>query len=396
MDEKPAEYAFLPWLFLADDHVVGRFSVLRVGRPGGPYDRVRPVQLAKEQYQTQILDRLSSYIAFNGDNRDGWTIVGVDEKITFPTSDALERQKLRLEIRDACELLAFSSIVCNELFRPFDHYANSSVFQPIFQEVKAGPGYTAFIQNRKWSAVSHGWPSETRLPEPLHCHSLGTSAVDAELLQALTMLTSSSSPNSRLGLRLKRAVHVFLRGYTDVPSNRIEDEVIFQVAALEALFGSEGKLTTADNLEEILASDLCSQPFSDSPRFADDKLHGKSDPSRSTFWNWFIELYDLRNKYHHCEEHNPERDVWSPTEHNIMSVHVFVLAVRYLLAKEGYLEPSTRTRAQVEAFVPILGEHDWGGGREPGTLTAVTWERITNDIHLNLALENIAAEGSDE
>ncbi|MCB9893046.1 MAG: hypothetical protein H6839_01195 [Planctomycetes bacterium] len=390
------EYAFLPWLFLDGDHDVGRFTVRRVGRPEGPFHRVVPPEADKESLYGPIVGMLSGYVYFNGEVRDGWSVVASNGRLTYPVQEIDQRTRLRNDIYNACELLAFASISCNELFRPFGHYANSSVFRPIFQEVKSVAGYTAFLQRRKVLSVSHGWSSDTQVPEPLNCHALGTRKVNSALLHALERLCLGPECDSPLAARVRRAIHVYLRAYTDEPSNRLEDEVVYQVAALEALFGSKGKTKTATKLTELFASDLDPTPFRSCARYRSECLHGQSDADSLTFWNWFVELYDLRSTYHHCDIYDPARDVWTPTEHCTMSASVFVSAVIYLLAKADLYKPDSRDRAMAMAYGRILCAQDWPGGREPGTTGYVTWEEIVSTCRFELACSDVSGMEDDE
>ncbi len=391
-DSERREFAFLPWLWLQDDYAVGDIKFFRVGRPDGPFHGVAPSELVCEANPESVIRTLSPHVTFSGEPRDGWTIVGVGDRISYSSSTPDQIAQLRRTIADACELLAFSTIYCNQLFSHFRGYANAALFQPVFQAIGSVQGYTAFVQRRKGSNASHGWSAETRLPEPLHCHGLSPNLIDTKLLHALERWAARPRADTGGYARVRRAIHNFLRAYTDSPSLRIEDEVIYQANAIDALLGSKGKLKTADRLVKLFGGELSSTHFSTCPRFDQSRCHDKTDPSKCAMWNWYIELYDARSKFEHCDVHEPHRDTWSIDEHVLMSVHVFNSALAAILEREGLRKQTVAEKAQIAAYDELLGTRDWFAGREPGTLQRVNWENIVHSKRSQLQWDTIFAE----
>lgn len=346
MTDEKYEFAFMPWLTLPEEVAVGGVKF----RTRSRFDEHQVLG----QWDNAILKRLSTFKSFSGDPRDGWVVVEVDGDIVWP-ADSPALLEIRERVWAAAEVLALACIDCNEPFERFGQHAHSSLFRPRFQQMGPGGGFIMFNQHTKFGDRGHGWGAETIQHEPLHCHAVGIHALNKPLLNALEPLQKPEVQVSDDLLRLKRAIHLYLLGYSEDPSRTQEDDCAQVVGAIEALLSDDGKKGVANALCTLLNFPLDAKSRPRSKRLARcDASTDDRDPDKPILWNWYVDAYKHRNKYRHRGMRAVPNALWTLREHNQFATLVFPLIAKYELARLEHYSLTDDDRVFRDAIPELL------------------------------------------
>ena len=90
---------------------------------------------------------------------------------------------------------------------------------------------------------------------------------------------------------------------------------------------------------------------------------------------WMEELYDVRSKVVHKGQHDSRPWGWHVGEHLVMAAHIFPLAVKVMLEREGHCAPTDEDRAACLGTDLLLVEKQWVEDRD-GRKTGHSWQEV--------------------
>lgn len=156
------------------------------------------------------------------------------------------------KIQKCLSLFFLAAMSCNNYFSQHSTYANSSVFQPIFQNLTVPPKWNAVQHRRRDSYILDGGykHGDLKFSRPLECKSLKPK-IDGELLLALD---KAAKKNDELYRCLLVSLSFFRLANTDQSHMSLDAEVVLLAAAFEILFDAEGAYQLSCKYGEIFGS----------------------------------------------------------------------------------------------------------------------------------------------
>ncbi|RIK63228.1 MAG: hypothetical protein DCC64_08010 [Planctomycetota bacterium] len=287
--------------------------------------------------------------------------------------------------------MAVSAIADNEERASLIGYANYAIFRPYFQEgVDIAQPWFAFTFRRKYfDHDDMGYDSnKVRFSCPSWAHGLSDIQVNKKLLDSLQAVAMPESDPKKLGVL--NAIHCFLLSYVDDDWTLDHEEAAMALRAIEVLL----KATTPENPRQRKKGDFAKKEIladrldwlldlpAERNRFGavvKRRLlpHLQKRRDQPVLWNWFVDLYELRNAVFHEGDAKPT--VWAPREHSVIAAQVFLVALWKVLTKEfGATEPDKLMR-RLQIAEKVLCESDWWRVDESGPHSNA-WTRAASEV----------------
>jgi hypothetical protein len=202
--------------------------------------------------------------------------------------------------------------------------------------------------------------------------------------------------------KLESAMRFASLANTDDDLMEINAEAILMASAFDQLLLA-GRKSSSRNLGLRFAAlfrDFSTATVAEAmrsrPDIEIDSNYAAVQPGWPAHRKWMEELYDARSQGVHKGHHKARTWGWTLREHLVMAAHVFPLAVKLLLAREGHYQFSEKDRDSAESVDKILVAKDWDD--EPDERSSV-WATIMSDAHSRRLWKRIAermrAESSD-
>jgi hypothetical protein len=362
-EDQRVEFAFLPWLTLPEPVAVSNVRFV-------PVSLHDPMPEFVDPWGNLVRELLATFKTFAGRERPGWVVVELDGKLVWDTKDSAAPDH-REHIWSACEILAIACIDRNEPFQLHGQRVHSGLFRPRYQEIGHGRGIIRHGQRSKFGSLGHLELFDTPQREPLNCTALPVGAYDgvnSDLISALQPLLAPESSMADGDLQVKRALHLYLLGYSEEPTRTQEDDLAQIIGAMDALLhkGRDSKEKLAATLCSLLDFSVTSDPLSQTRRYA--KLEtssvpagggGGRDPGKHILWNWFVDAYEYRSKYRHKGQRSPGNPLWTVREHDQFATLLFPLLLKYFLSKDGRFTLKPEDLARRDAIPVLLGKGDF-------------------------------------
>ena len=230
---------------------------------------------------------------------------------------------------------------------------------------------------------------ELKFAMPLQCSVREPVTIDEPFLAALE---AARREGSAILDRLTTALPFIELANTDEDFMTVHNEAILMASAFEQLFDGDGnkyRLVTGfgDAFKEFGNTTVA-----DAQKVRPDIRIDTSDPARAAaqpnWWvhqKWIDELYDVRSKVVHRGTPDSRSWGWSVFEHLVMAAHVFPLAVKLLLAKEGHYTLSDADRVRGLSVDKLLAAAQWADDREAEFKES--WSKIESRTRRDLAWE---------
>ena len=296
------------------------------------------------------------------------------------------------DIRWAASLLFLAAWSPNEYLCKFPgRYVNSSSFRVVGQKWSGPqPIHIALVARKRDGSQWHGGYNhgETRFSLPLQCSLNSPAFVDETLLAGLDKASLEESETIE---RLRFALPFVILANTDDDIIDAAAEAILMGSAFEQLFGSDEKAYALGRLFGKLFEACGNVRVEEAMKVRPIKIDD-STPERAlaqpNWWihrKWIEELHRLRSAAVHEGRTDSHDRGWYPFEHLLMAAHVFPLAVKMLLAREGYYTLSEEDRARCKAVDKLLAVTDWDQDTEDGP----RWNQIMAETARSERFENV-------
>jgi hypothetical protein len=356
--------AFLPWLQLKHDKCLSIGPVSFV-----PFSSCcSKIEGVSSQGYEDLKKILSSYKDLEGHPVKEATLLCLNDDWK------LTRDRDEDEIVKITNIAAFSAISTNQYFtETFDHYANASLFKPVFQTYRVGAPHLV-IRTRRRDAYSdsggydHG---KVNITCPFECKDARDVEVDESLAQAVW-----NAKDTPVGRKIITSLSFFCLANTDSEQMELDAEVIQMASAFDQVFelGTAKAYELAIRLGEMFKSYDSVLVESSKGRmiWMGTRKDGRDVPKEEQKgWKivqkWIEEFYHFRNeKVHGDKRRGPDEWAWSMNEHLIMAVFVFPLVVKHLLKQERFysLTDDDKKKSNAIDFLLATKPGRWAHRRE--------------------------------
>jgi hypothetical protein len=375
---------FLPFLRLSEPHAVAgvEFVPLR--------DRDGKVPAVLESVAGALDTILSGYIDRHGAPLGNCVVATVPgrgwdlERNDFPT------------VTWATTLLFWAAWARNEYYPRFGGaYVNSSNFRPVGQAYRGdAPRFIAVSARRRDGSTTDGGykHGEFKFNLPVQVSIREAASVDTGLLAALDAAQAAESVTVE---RLRTALPFVELANTDDEFMTEHAEAILMGSAFEQLLAGDASAYKLGRKFGALFGQFGGVTVGEASRVRPGIEIDESTPDRAEaqpkWWvhrKWIEELYDVRSKVVHRGHHGDRSWGWQVGEHLVMAAHVFPLAVKLMLEREGHYVPTDEDRASCLATDLLLAEARWvadDDGREEGR----SWNEVIRKTRQDLRFDAI-------
>jgi len=303
----------------------------------------------------------------------------------------------------ASSLLFLASWACNEYLPKFaGQYVNSTSFRVVGQRYSGPEPHFIGLRSRRrdgstWDGgYQHGDGLFTLPPQ---CSLRASVSVDADFLAALDKADAAKTVTVA---RLRSALSFVSLANTDDDHMDERAEVILMGSAFEKLMGGNERAYKLAKLFGALfkkrGTVTVAEAISARPGITIDS----SDPARAQaqpgWWihqKWIEELHQLRSQAVHKGHTDKSRNWgWRVSEHLLMAAHVFPLAVKELLAREGHYVLSSRDIALCTATDTLLSNTEWDQDTGDGPRWSQIVSAAIDQLRFERALANVQASHS--
>lgn len=307
----------------------------------------------------------------------------------------LEREDFP-SIRWAASLLFLGSWSCNDYYPRFGgEYVNSTNFRIVGQAFSgAMPSYIAVSARRRDGSTTDGGyeHGEFKFSLPPQISIREPASVDEKFLDALD---AAHAAGSTVIERLRTALPFVELANTDDEFMTEHAEAILMGSAFEQLLAGDASAYKLGKKFGELFGQFGSLTVDEArkvrPDIQIDTSTAAIAAAQPKWWvhrKWMEELYDVRSKVVHKGDHSSRSWGWQIGEHLVMAAHVFPLAVKLMLEKEGHYAPTDEDRAACLATDLLLVETQWVEDRD-GRDTGHSWHEVINKTTSSVRFDKI-------
>jgi hypothetical protein len=405
MTDSAVLFAFLPWLELREPVALGRFR----------FETFREPDVERSNWdgwlRAHVAQLMKQHVSIKGSPKGSITVITLDGE---PVIRGVHNSpQTKAQIFDACQLIAMAAISQNSVTGTTFGYANAAVFRPFFQEgTDLGGTWLSFTFMRKFFSLNDmGYKSgEVKFTCPAWAHGIREVAVDTDILNALYAVDQQR--HLKRHRRVLNAIKCFLLSYTDELWTVDYEDAALGLRAIDVLLqgmtdenprqremDKKKDPQNAFELKEVLA-DRLEVLLGLKPERNNFKANAKRKipqfvrrPNYPALWNWFVDLYRLRNAVHH--EGEAAETVWTAHEHTQIAAQVFVVALQHALKELGHLKPARNFSQPIQVIEKVLCDKEWWK-EDDGNGTV--WSRAMHEVALSGLADIIGGthEANDE
>lgn len=294
------------------------------------------------------------------------------------------------QVLSAVSLLFLGSWACNEYFPRFGGaYVNSSDFRVVGQSYSGPlPEYISISARRRDGGTLDGGykHGEVMFNLPVQCSIRESATVDEAFLKAVDVATAAGA--DIIG-RLSTAIRFVELANTDDDFMSDLAEAILMGSAFEQLLNGDASSYKLGKKLGCLFSGFGGVTVADAktlrPGIQIDTSKPEYAAAQPKWWvhrKWMEELYDVRSKVVHEGNEAARPWGWTVFEHLVMAAHVFPMAVKLLLAQDGYYTLTEADRVRCLVVDKLLAAATWAGDRNHDE-SKPSWSGIVGETQRN-------------